>query len=426
MKDLRQAVDQVNARVAQLETRAQATPAMAKQTPVGPGDDENYQGDATGASFAQERTLVKGKHKFHHSPVQFDLRENSERENCGSQSSGKFGGSRLPKTDFPKFDGENPKLWKTNCEKYFSMYHVPYETWASFATLHFTGTAALRLQTYEELHCIESWPELVVEVHSKFGRDKYEQHLEEQEGFKQLGGVEEYHSKFEEIMNKVLVYNKAFDETFFVTKFVGGLKSEIKAAIKLHKPRTVDAALSLAKTQEDLLGEITVKTVGRTTYKEQYKPAVKTPFLGKGILGPSPDENKKVEEKPKWEERFDSLKAARRARGECFKCGEKYGPGHKCPKSVQLHVLEELLEVFLAQEEDSNKADDVEGTSDEELVLSECAVSGTVGKRTIRLRACYRIKRYLSWLILVVPAISCQSNWCQGCSCLPRSVCHHK
>jgi hypothetical protein len=159
-----------------------------------------------------------------------------------------------------------------------------------------------------------------------------------------------------------------------------------------------------------LLGEITVKTVGRTTYKEQYKPAVKTPFLGKGILGPSPDENKKVEEKPKWEERFDSLKVARRARGECFKCGEKYGPGHKCPKLVQLHVLEELLEVFLAQEEDSNKADDVEGTSDEELVLSECAVSGTVGKRTIRLRACYRIKRYLSWLILVVPAISCQSN----------------
>jgi hypothetical protein len=154
----------------------------------------------------------------------------------------------------------------------------------------------------------------------------------------------------------------------------------------MHKPRIVDAALSLDKTQEDLLGEITVKTVGRTTYKEQYKPAFKTQFPGKGILGPSLDENKKVEEKPKWEERFDSLKAARRARGECFKCGEKYGPGHKCPKSVQLHVLEELLEVFLEQEEDNNKVDDGEGTSDEELVLSECAVSDTVGKRTIRLQ----------------------------------------
>lgn len=64
----------------------------------------------------------------------------------------------------------------------------------------------------------------------------------------------------------------------------------------------------------------------------------KTNYQGKGLLGAAPEENKKVEEKPKWEERFDSLKAARRARGECFNCGEKFGLGHKCPKSVQIHV----------------------------------------------------------------------------------------
>lgn len=137
-------------------------------------------------------------------------------------------------------------------------------------------------------------------------------------------------------MHKLLVYNKGFDDTFFVTKFVGGLKTEIKAAIKLHKPRTVDAALSLAKTQVELLGEIHKKSYQRHSFKEVFKPVNKMPFQGKGILGAAPEDNKKAEEKSKWEERFDSLKAARRARGECFKCGEKYGPGHKCPKSVQL------------------------------------------------------------------------------------------
>ena len=35
---------------------------------------------------------------------------------------------------------------------------------------------------------------------------------------------------------------------FFVTKFISGLKKEIQWAIRLHKPRTVDAALSLAET----------------------------------------------------------------------------------------------------------------------------------------------------------------------------------
>lgn len=386
VKELRQAVDQVNFQVTILENRSQETTTPKGQMPEGHCVEENHQGNATGASFAQERPLVKCKSKFPQSPVNFDLGENSERESGGSQSFEKLGGPRLPKTDFPKFDGENPKLWKTNSEKYFGMYHVPYETWASFATLHFTGTAALWLQTYEELHCVESWPELVVAVHSKFGRDKYQQHLEELENFRQLGSVDEYHTKFEELMHKVLVYNKAFDETFFVTKFVGGLKNEIKAAIKLHKPRTVDTTFSLAKTQDDLLGETNVKSSGKTSFREPYKPSSKTPFSGKGILGSSPDENKKVEKKPRWEERFDSLKAARRARGECFKCGEKYGPRHKCPKSVQLHVLEKLLEVFLAQEGNSHNEEETEGTSDEELMLTECAMSGTTGKRTIRLQ----------------------------------------
>lgn len=56
----------------------------------------------------------------------------------------------------------------------------------------------------------------------------------------------------------------------------------------------------------------------------------------------------------------------------------KWGPRHKCPKAVQLHVVEELLEVFQVQDE--------EDTSEEELVLFECAVHGTMGRKTIRLQ----------------------------------------
>jgi hypothetical protein len=54
-------------------------------------------------------------------------------------------------------------------------------------------------------------------MHSKFGRDRYQQHLEELDGLSQMSSVEEYYSKFEELMHKVLVYNKGYDETFFVT-----------------------------------------------------------------------------------------------------------------------------------------------------------------------------------------------------------------
>jgi hypothetical protein len=51
------------------------------------------------------------------------------------------------------------------------------------------------------------------------------------------------------------VHNNHYDEAFFVTKFISGLKKEIQRAIRLHKPRIVDAALSSAETQEEILEE---------------------------------------------------------------------------------------------------------------------------------------------------------------------------
>lgn len=135
VKELRQVVDQVNSQVTILENRSQETTTPKGQMPEGHYVEENHQGNATGASFAQERPLVKCKSKLPQSPVNFDLGENSERESGGSQSFEKLGGPRLPKTDFPKFDGENPKLWKTNSEKYFGMY--PLQPCTLLELLHF-------------------------------------------------------------------------------------------------------------------------------------------------------------------------------------------------------------------------------------------------------------------------------------------------
>jgi hypothetical protein len=71
----------------------------------------------------------------------------------------------MPKTDFPRFDGDNPKWWKIVCEKYFSTYNVPRDSWENFATMHFHGNASLWLTNYEAVNEIETWEELVVAVH---------------------------------------------------------------------------------------------------------------------------------------------------------------------------------------------------------------------------------------------------------------------
>jgi hypothetical protein len=43
---------------------------------------------------------------------------------------------------------------------------------------------------------------------------------------------------------------------------------------------------------------------------------------------------------------LSALKNYRRARGLCFKCGEKWSSAHICPATIQLHVVEELFEMM--------------------------------------------------------------------------------
>lgn len=137
----------------------------------------------------------------------------------------------MPETEFPKFDGEHPRLWKCKCEKYFEMFRVPIQFWAQCATLHFHGNAALWLQTFEAQHAVEDWVELCVAIDAKFGKDLYHNYMKTLLNTKQLGGVQEYYDQFQNAIHKVLAHNRNYDDAFFVNKFVEGLKGEIRTAL---------------------------------------------------------------------------------------------------------------------------------------------------------------------------------------------------
>lgn len=69
------------------------------------------------------------------------------------QNRGDFGlstQSHLSKMNFPKFDGENPKLWSSCCIDYFEMYTVEKFMWINVATMHVTGAATRWLQSVAE------------------------------------------------------------------------------------------------------------------------------------------------------------------------------------------------------------------------------------------------------------------------------------
>lgn len=68
----------------------------------------------------------------------------------GLNSDREFGGRpHVPKMEFPKFDGTNPRLWRDQCQVYFEVYSVVPFLKTRFARLNFTGPTAIWLQSEE-------------------------------------------------------------------------------------------------------------------------------------------------------------------------------------------------------------------------------------------------------------------------------------
>jgi hypothetical protein len=81
---------------------------------------------------------------------------------------------KLPKLNFPSFDGDNLKLWKSWCENYFEMYEIESSMWVIVAAMHFEGPAAQWLQSMDHQVCIATLTELCSWIHVRFGRDQHE------------------------------------------------------------------------------------------------------------------------------------------------------------------------------------------------------------------------------------------------------------
>ena len=88
---------------------------------------------------------------------------------------------------------------------------------------------------------------------------------------KQTGIVSEFLEQFEHLSHGILLYNPSYDDTYFVTQFLGGLCKEVRSAIALHCPKNVQEASSLA-----LLQEAELETRSRRHVKEFGQPSFKS------------------------------------------------------------------------------------------------------------------------------------------------------
>lgn len=125
----------------------------------------------------------------------------------------------------------------------------------------------------------------------------------------------------------MLIRNPALNETHFLSSFIRALKEEIRFVVKLFKPTTMKVAIEKARMQE-LAIEAAQKRGKATSNRSNY--TMSTAVANMGQLNPAV-RNNAFRISPEVYE-------YRKTNHLCFRCGEKFGPGHVC-RMRQLNCL---------------------------------------------------------------------------------------
>jgi hypothetical protein len=175
------------------------------------------------------------------------------------------------------------------------------------------------------------------------------------------------------------MFNPRFDELFFTSHFINGLKEEIKHVVQSQLPDTVDRAALLARIQQQALEKSKAK-------HSKWHPTK--------AGAPKPDANQANIANPLWKER--QVRDYRRTNNLCHFCGDKFEPGHlqKCPKRLkpQVNALA-LVDMNMELSEETLNQLQIEDTPTEEMgQLSLNAIAGTKSGDAMRIRALVKKK----------------------------------
>ena len=187
---------------------------------------------------------------------------------------------------------------------------------------------------------------------------------------KQLGIVDEYKQQFLQLLYTVRLYEPTLSETFLVTRFIMGLKDELRSTVEFQIPYSIQVAAQYAAVQEGLV--LQQKSYKPSFPKPAYTKTNNKPGLATGELS-----------------KAKQLKEYRRANVLCYKCGDKFVPGHVCHQPVAEKAQLKAAEVVDPHEIISDAVLDalITGETEECATVSATALSGAAHPKTIQLRA---------------------------------------
>ncbi|CAA0840388.1 Unknown protein, partial [Striga hermonthica] len=192
------------------------------------------------------------------------------------------------------------------------------------------------------------------------------------------GGVRDYQKEFERLACRV----RGWPESVLVGAFAGGLRYDLAAEVRLERTETMHKAMEVARRREDHLA---VTRRGRADFRvpepRRVPATVGAPSANArppGTFRPPATEVKRLTEEEM---------SRRREKRLCFRCEEKYTPGHRCKQNYLIEFVDSDDEEPVIEEER-----EVEVLNDE-VEISIHAMAGTKGPRTMKLPAWLKDRR---------------------------------
>jgi hypothetical protein len=256
--------------------------------------------------------------------------------------------------DFPKFSGENPKFWQARSEDYFAMFDTDPDLWIAVAAMQFEGDAAQWMSSVQHKFVRATWQEFCVEVLCRFGKNQHQSLVRKLYCLRQTGTVAAYITAFSALMDQLTAYEPNPDMLHYTTRFIDGLKPAVRLLVAVQRPIDLDTAYSIALVQEELGDDDLELESPRyqrpsSSHSSRHSRQSSLKFV---------DDSRHAEPaKSSGDDKLATLKAYRKAKGLCYVCGEKWGKEHKCNTTVQLHVVQEMLEFCSMEHCDSEDSD---------------------------------------------------------------------
>jgi len=263
-------------------------------------------------------------------------------------------GQRPPhaKIEFPKFSGGDPRGWVLKVEKYFRYYDIPEDDKVDIASVYLEGDA-LDLFSWMNAECtLLYWDDLVKALQEHYGPPEYQNPNEHLCSIKQTGSVHEYRLEFARQTARV----EGWPEHCLLRVFLNGLKEELRSDVRIHKPKTVYRAASLALEFEKKLISTKEPKPSSLYGPIRSNPLYHQAYSNHDQKGNTVTSSGSIHTLPSTVHSYsstlpssvtysatttESVRQHRREKGLCFRCGEQFRPGHRCVGKFSLMEIDE-------------------------------------------------------------------------------------